>query len=107
MTEYHKIGMSNSSATGKILSLRLEAGGWRNSDKFQLHRPRSGHLGHVVITTFETKRAVTLVCNNLHIDGRSKKLDLLEALKSGLIELVQSGKEDVIALPLSTGRKLD
>jgi hypothetical protein len=40
-----------------------------------------------------------LVCNDLHINGKSRRLDLLEALKSGSVELVEPGKDDMIALP--------
>ena len=47
-----------------------------------------------MVTTFETERAVTLVCNNLHINDKRKRLDLLESFQSGLVELVDSDKQD-------------
>jgi hypothetical protein len=87
------------------LSLRLTYG-WPD-DIFQLHRIKLGSLGRIVVTTFETERSVTLVCNNLyHVAGKSRKLGLLEALKSGLVELVESGKDDVIWLPPTATQQL-
>jgi hypothetical protein len=84
------------------LSIRLENGYLDTDDKFQLNRRRSNNLGQIVVTTFETERLVTLVCNNLHVNGKSRTLCLSDALKSGLVELVESGKSDVLAIPSST-----
>ncbi|KAF2847664.1 hypothetical protein T440DRAFT_538431 [Plenodomus tracheiphilus IPT5] len=69
------------------LSLRLENGWLNTDDKFQLNRHRPHNLGQIVVTNFETESSVTLVCNNIHAIGKSRKLDLWEALKSGLVEL--------------------
>jgi hypothetical protein len=98
--------MSNQDSAGNVLSLRLEEGQLETDPKFQLNRHRSTNLGLLVVTTFETERSVTLVCNNLCVDGRTRKLDFLAALKSGLVELVESGKDDVIKLPPSTTQQL-
>ncbi|KAH7081399.1 hypothetical protein BKA63DRAFT_588874 [Paraphoma chrysanthemicola] len=53
-----------------------------------------------------TERLVTLVCNNLAVNGKSRKLDLWEALKSGLIELLESGENNVVALPAPSSQQL-
>jgi hypothetical protein len=89
------------------LSLRLENGLLSTDDKFQLNRCRTDNLGQIVVTTFETERPVTLVCNNLHVNNKSRTLDLLGALKSGLVEQVESGKNDVLALPPTETQQLD
>lgn len=62
----------------------------------------------MIVTTFETERPVTFVCNNLHIKGTSRKLDLLEAIKSGLLELVEidKDKDSIIALAPTTTQHL-
>ena len=86
--------MNSSSPAGKALSLRLDQGSSYLSDSFQLNRQSFSNLNNMIITTFETEHTVTLVCNGLVPGGRYKRLDILEALKSGLLELVESGKED-------------
>ncbi|KAF1850468.1 uncharacterized protein K460DRAFT_400533 [Cucurbitaria berberidis CBS 394.84] len=92
--------MYNQRGASSPLFLSLEEGRLRNDDKFQLNRERSSNLGLIVVTTFETERAVTLVCNHLHVNGQHKTLNLLESLKSGLIELVDpDNKGHTIALP--------
>jgi hypothetical protein len=88
------------------LSLHFENGYLNTDDKFQLNRRRFNNLGQIVVTTFETERSVTLVCNNLHVNGKSKTLYLLDALKSGLVELVESGENDVLALPSTATQQL-
>lgn len=90
-----------------VLSLRLESGWLNTDDKYQLNRQRFYNLGEIVITTFETERSVTLVGNNLYVDNRSRKLSLVDALKSGLVELVESGKDDVIPPPPTTIQALE
>jgi hypothetical protein len=92
--------------TSHTLSLRLENGSLDTDNKFQLNRRRSNNLGQILVTTFETERPVTLVCNNLHVNGKSRTLYLLEALKSGLVELVEYGKDDVLPLPPTTTQQL-
>ncbi|KAF2033424.1 hypothetical protein EK21DRAFT_58410 [Setomelanomma holmii] len=88
------------------LSLCLENGWLNTDDKFQLNRQRVYNLGQIVITTFETERSVALVCNNLHASGKPRKLGLLEAFKSGLVGLVGSGKDDMIAPPPTATQQL-
>jgi hypothetical protein len=61
-------------------------------------RQRSDNLGQIVDRAFDPERSLTLVCNNLHDNGKSMKLDLLEAFKSELVELWKSGKDDSITL---------
>jgi hypothetical protein len=78
-----------------VLRLRFEAGCLETNNKFQLNRERRCDLGIFVITTLETERSVTLSCSGLNRTG----LDLLEALRSGLLELVESGKDDVVVVP--------
>jgi hypothetical protein len=94
--------MTSQIAPRAILSLRFEAGELQTNNKFQLNRRRPRNLGLIVVPTFETERSVTLFCDSLTRTG----LDLLEALRSGLLELVESGKDDVIVLPPATSPKL-
>jgi hypothetical protein len=94
--------MTSQTAPSDVLSLRFEAGSLETSNKFQLNHERRRNLGLIVITTFETERSVTLFCNSLNRTG----LNLLEALRSGLLELVEFGKDDVIMLPLATSPQL-
>lgn len=84
--------MSGQIASGNVRSLRFDARVLGVNSKFQLNRERRSYLGFIVITTFETKLSVTLICNSLTKTG----LNLLEALRSGLLELVESGNENVI-----------
>ncbi|KAI4616172.1 uncharacterized protein J4E87_008907 [Alternaria ethzedia] len=88
------------------LSLRFEAEELDTNDKFQLNRKQRRDLGHLIITTSETERPITLFCNGLTVVGRGRNT-VLQALRSGLFELVQSGKEDagVIVLPSFTSPK--
>jgi hypothetical protein len=94
--------MTSQIAPRDVLSLRFEAGGLETNNKFQLNHERHWNLGLVVITTFETERSVTLFCNGLAGTG----LDLLDALRSGLLELVESGKDNAIMLPAATSPQL-
>ena len=75
-----------------ILSLRFEAENLATNRKFQLNRKRLCDLGHIVITTSEEERSVTLFCDGLTTTRTG--LDLLEALRSGLFKLVESGKDN-------------
>jgi hypothetical protein len=90
--------MTSQTTSNNVLSLRLEAGDLESNNKFQLNHERHCNLGLIVITTFETERSMTLYCNSLTRTG----LDLPEALRSGLLELVESGKDNVIMLPPAT-----
>jgi hypothetical protein len=94
--------MTSQITPSNVLSLRFEAGGLETDNKFQLNRERRWNLGLLEITTFETERSVTLFCDSLTRTG----LDLLEALRSGLLELVESGKDKVIMLPPATSPQL-
>ena len=89
-----------------VLSLRFEADEPETNNKFQLNRKQRRDLGHLIVTTPETERAVTLFCNGLTVIGR-KRNAVLQALRSGLFELVQSGKKDAgaIMLPSVTSRQ--
>ncbi|KAF2130670.1 hypothetical protein P153DRAFT_418327 [Dothidotthia symphoricarpi CBS 119687] len=89
------------------LSLRLSQGSYWDNDIFQLQRQTFSGRNFVFITTFETERTVTLVCNGLVPDGTQKRLDILEALKSGLLELVESGKEEMIVIHCTGPQVLD
>jgi len=86
-----------------IISLRFEAEELDTNDKFQLNRKQRRSLGHLIVTTPEAERPITLFCNGLTVIGRERST-VLQALRSGLFELVQSGKEDacVIILPSVT-----
>jgi hypothetical protein len=86
--------MNSQRTATDALSLRYEASELEINNKFQLNRKRLWNLGLIVITTFETKRSLTLFCDSLTESG----LNLLDALRSGLLELVESGKDDVILL---------
>ncbi|KAI4909260.1 hypothetical protein J4E90_007957 [Alternaria incomplexa] len=85
------------------LSLRFEAEEQDAEDKFQLNRKQRRSLCHLIVTTPESERPITLFCNGLTVVGRGRNA-VLQALRSGLFELVQSGKEDagVIMLPSFT-----
>jgi len=88
---------------GNVLSLRLEAEEPETNNKFQLNRKQRRSLGHLIITTPETERPITLFCNGLTVIERGRS-NVLQALRSGLFELVQSGKKDadIINLPSFT-----
>jgi len=80
--------------------LRFEAEKLDANYKFQLNRKQRRSLGHLTVTIPETERPITLFCNGLTVVGRGRNT-ILQVLRSGLFELVQSGKEDagVITLP--------
>jgi hypothetical protein len=99
--------MSSPNDASNALSLRLEEGQLRSDNKFQMNRQKSTNFGLVVVTMLAIERSVTLICNNLCVDGRLKQLDLLEALECGLLELTESGKDDVIAFPPTAIQRLD
>lgn len=99
--------MNSSSPTGNALSLRLDQGSSYLSDSFQLNRQSFSNLNNMIITTFETEHTVTLVCNGLVPGGKYKRLNILEVLKSRLLKLVESGKEDVIAFHCTGPHLLD
>jgi len=88
------------------LSLRFEAEEIDTNDKFQLNRKQRRSLGHIIVTTPETERPITLFCNGLTVVGRGRNT-VLQALRSGLFELVESGKEDagLIMLPTVTSHR--
>ncbi|KAI4607015.1 hypothetical protein J4E83_009770 [Alternaria metachromatica] len=92
--------------SSNIISLRFEAEELEPNDSFQLNRKQRRSLGHLIVTTPETERPITLFCNGLTVVGRGRNT-VLQALRSGLFELVQSGKEDegVIMLPSFTSPK--
>jgi len=91
-----------------IISLRFEAEELDTNNKFQLNRKQRRSLGHLIVTTPETERPITLFCNGLTVVGKGRNT-VLQALRSGLFDLVQSGKEDagVITLPSFTSPKKD
>jgi hypothetical protein len=101
-TTKHTLTMTSQIASNAILSLRYEAGELQTNNKFQLNHRRPRNLGLIVVPTFETERSVTLFCNSLTGTG----LDLVEAIRSGLLELVVSGKDDVIVVPPATSPPL-
>lgn len=94
--------MNNAIVSSNVLSLWFEAGDLETNNKFQLNCERSLNLGPIVITTFEIECSTTLFCHGLTRAG----LDLLEALGSGMLELVESGKENVIVLRPATSPQL-
>jgi hypothetical protein len=94
--------MTSQIVSSDVLSLRFEAGGLETNNKFQLNHERRCDLGRIVITTFDTERSITLFCSSLTRTG----LDLLEALRSGLLELVEPGKDNVIMLPPATSPQI-
>ena len=98
--------MLTKSTPSNGISLRFEAEELEPDNKFQLNRKQRRDLGHLIITTSETERPITLFCNGLTVVGRGRNT-VLQALRSGLFELVQSGKEDagVIVLPSFTSPK--
>jgi len=94
---------TNSLSGSNVLSLRFEAEESDTNNKFQLNRKQRRSLGDIIITTPETERPITLFCNGLTVVERGTNT-VLQALRSRLFELVQSGKEDagVIMLPSVT-----
>jgi len=98
----HQLNMTDEIGQGgsNIISLRFETEELDTSEKFQLNRKQRRSLGHLIVTTPETERPITLFCNGLTVIGRERNT-VLQALRSGLFELVHSGKEDtgVITLP--------
>jgi len=97
--------MTTKATPGNGISLRFEAEEPETNNKLQLNRKQRRSLGHLIITTPETARPITLFCNGLTVVGRGQDT-VLQALRSGLFELVQSGEEDagVIILPSVTSR---
>ncbi|KAI4925650.1 hypothetical protein J4E85_007529 [Alternaria conjuncta] len=95
--------MLTKSTPSNGISLRFEAEELEPDNKFQLNRKQRRDLGHLIITTPETERPITLFCNGLTVIGRGRNT-VLQALRSGLFELVHSSKEDagVIMLPYVT-----
>ncbi|RAR03311.1 hypothetical protein DDE83_008252 [Stemphylium lycopersici] len=87
--------MTSLLAPSDILSLRFEAGEPENNKRFQRNRQRHNDVSRILITTFEAERSMTLFCNGL----TGGKLNLLEALRSELLELVESGKDNAIMVP--------
>lgn len=87
--------MSDQVASSHVLSLRLEAGSLKSNNKFQLYRKRREHLGIIVVTIPSTEHPVTLFCDSL----TETCFDLIESLRSGLLELVDSGNEDKVIVP--------
>jgi len=84
------------------LSLRLQKGHESFAGDMHLYRRRKYSGVYLWILTFNTERETTLVCNGLYgKKGRGpesfRALDLLGALQSGLLELTEVGKEDVIS----------
>ncbi|KAI4674292.1 uncharacterized protein J4E84_010667 [Alternaria hordeiaustralica] len=98
--------MTSKATPSNGLSLRFEAKELDINDKFQLNRKQRLSLGHLTFTTPETERSITLFCNGLAVAGRGRNT-VLQALRSGLFELVQSGREDagVIKLPSFTSSR--
>ncbi|KAI4924420.1 uncharacterized protein J4E92_007501 [Alternaria infectoria] len=98
--------MTSKATPSNGLSLRFEAEELETNDKFQLNRKQRRDLGHLITTTPETDRPITLFCNGLTVIGRGRNT-VLQALRSGLFELVESGKEyaGVITLPSFTSPK--
>ncbi|KAI4660754.1 uncharacterized protein J4E79_005322 [Alternaria viburni] len=82
-----------------IITLRFEPEALDTNDKFQLNRKQRRSIGHLIFTTPETERPITLFCNGLTVVVRGRNT-VLQALRSGLFELVQSGKEDAGAIML-------
>jgi hypothetical protein len=83
-----------SQTTRNVLSLQLVSGGLGSNNVFQLNRERRVDVGFIIITTFETERPVTFCYHSLDIAG----LNLQQALRSGLLELVESSNDNVITL---------
>ncbi|KAI4711024.1 hypothetical protein J4E89_004614 [Alternaria sp. Ai002NY15] len=92
--------MTNKATPSNSLSLRFEAEEPEPNNKFQLNRKQRRSLGHLLVTTPKTERPITLFCNGLTVVGRERNT-VLQALRSGLFELVRFGEEDagVITLP--------
>ncbi|KAH8722444.1 hypothetical protein GQ44DRAFT_729551 [Phaeosphaeriaceae sp. PMI808] len=70
--------------------------GSEESGGFQLNRQCYSTDNFIEITTFETERAVTLVCRGLNYGSKIVHLDIMEALQSGFLELVETGTNRVI-----------
>ncbi|EAT79664.1 hypothetical protein HBI56_150960 [Parastagonospora nodorum] len=94
--------MTSQIAASNILSLRFHTEELDNNRKFQLNRERRLYLGFIVITTFEAERSVTLFCNGL----TKTRLNLLEALRSGLLELTESVNGNIIMPPTAPSSPL-
>ena len=97
-TTKRTLTLASQIAPSDVLSLRFGAGELETYNKFQVNRVRRQDLGLIVITTFETERSMTLFCISFTRTGSN----LLEVLGSGLLELVECGKDNVIMLPPAT-----
>jgi hypothetical protein len=94
--------MDSHNSPSNLLVFQFEPSGLESDNKFQLNRERRCNLGLIVITTFERERSVTFCCNGLIKTG----LNLQEALRSGLLELVDSTNDNVVILPPAPSQPL-
>jgi hypothetical protein len=75
---------------------RLHQGSKHDNDMMQLYRESFSRANIMEITTFENERPSALVCSGL--DGRSRRLDILAALQSRLLELIDIGSDQAIPI---------
>lgn len=91
------------------LALNLAQGGSFGSNIFQLNLPSMQEKNYLEITNFDTERTLTFVCSAPIAYKRSReyhwveelfsKLELIDALRSGLLELVEQDTQQVVQLP--------
>jgi hypothetical protein len=81
-------------------SLCLQQGSSSGHEAFQLDLTRFSGYNSLKVTTFETEREVTLVCSGLDVSD-NRKLNLLEALQSGLLEGFEIGKDNPLTFSSS------
>jgi hypothetical protein len=81
-------------------SLCLQQGSSSGHEAFQLDLTRFSGYNSLKVTTFETEREVTLVCSGLDVSD-NRKLNLLEALQSGLLEVFENGKDNPLTFSSS------
>ncbi|KAK7702521.1 hypothetical protein SLS57_011309 [Botryosphaeria dothidea] len=77
-----------------VLTIGLRQGNSFGNDMLQLHRPSFAGLNNVEITTFEAQRTVPLVCSGL--DEKARRLDLIAALRAGLLELIEQDSQQIV-----------
>lgn len=84
----------NDGTAEPVLTIGLRQGNSFGNDMLQLHRPSFAGLNNVEITTFEAQRTVPLVCSGL--DEKARRLDLIAALRAGLLELIEQDSQQIV-----------
>ncbi|OJD34108.1 uncharacterized protein BKCO1_2500092 [Diplodia corticola] len=80
------------------LTLSLRQGVSAGADILQLHQPSLSALNNLEITTFSSTRPILLSCRGLTSTER-RRLDVLAALRAGLLELSEESTNTVVDFP--------